>query len=229
MSSYPVVSLSYAARREMIERVIPTYRTASLAQKGLLLDTVVAVTGYARKYAIQLLNKASEGQRTTRRRRPPRYGSQVQQALLEAWKATKFICPQRLIPYWPTLVADLERHGHLDLSQENRNQLLSMSARTAEHLLRTHRKSVPRGLSTTQAGPLLKLQILLRTFYGWDEAQPGFLEADLVAHCGEYMEGSYLYTLTLTDVVTRGTDCLQVLYKSPEAVLAVVLQEERFH
>jgi hypothetical protein len=84
MSSHSVTSLSYAARRETIERMIPTYRQASLAQKGLLLDTVVAVTGYARKYAIQLLNKASSGQRTIRRRRPPRCGSQMQQVLLEA-------------------------------------------------------------------------------------------------------------------------------------------------
>lgn len=32
-----------------------------MAQKTLLLDMVVAVTGYARKYAIGLLSQASEG------------------------------------------------------------------------------------------------------------------------------------------------------------------------
>jgi hypothetical protein len=47
--SRPATSLSYAARREVIERVGPSYREASLAQKTLLLDMVVAVTGYARK------------------------------------------------------------------------------------------------------------------------------------------------------------------------------------
>jgi hypothetical protein len=75
MSLQPVTSLRYAACRETIERMSPTYCTASLAQKGLLLDTVVAVTGYARKYAIQLLNKTPEGKRAIRRRRPSRYGS----------------------------------------------------------------------------------------------------------------------------------------------------------
>jgi hypothetical protein len=224
MSSQPVPSLSYAARRETIERMSPTYHAASLAQKGLLLDTVVAVTGYARKYAIHLLNKAPEGKRTIRRRRSSRYGSGVQQALLEAWKATKRICPVRLIPYLPTLVADLERHGHLDLNQESRSRLLAMSATTAERLLRPHRKSAPRGLSTTQTGPLLKQQIPIRTFHGWDETRPGFLEADLVAHCGEETRGSYLYTLTLTDVATGWTECLPVLYKGAEAVLSAFQQ-----
>jgi hypothetical protein len=224
MSSQSVPSLSYATRRETIERMGPTYRAASLAQKGLLLDTMVTVAGYARKYAIQLLNKAPEGKRTIRRRRPSRYGSGVQQALLEAWKATKSICSKRLIPYLPTLIADLERHGHLDLSQENRSHLLAMSARTAERLLRSHRKSAPRGLSTTQAGPLLKQQIPIRTFHSWDEARPGFLEADLVAHCGEDTRRSYLYTLTLTDVATGWTECLPVLYKGAEAVLSAFQQ-----
>src|SRR6266496_4526464 len=101
MSSCPVISLSYAARRELIERVAPVYREASLAQKGLLLDRVVAVTGYARKYAIHLLNEASEGKRIIERRRPPRYGSQVQHALVKAWKAAKCICTKRLIPFLP--------------------------------------------------------------------------------------------------------------------------------
>jgi len=48
---------------EMIERVVPYSREASSVQKTLLLDTVVAVTGYARKYAIGLLNQAQVGKR----------------------------------------------------------------------------------------------------------------------------------------------------------------------
>src|SRR6266487_1045852 len=121
MSSGPVPSLSYAARRELIERVAPLYREAFLAQKGLLLDRVVAMTGYARKYAIRLLNQTSEGKRTIQRQRVPRYGSQVRQALLLTWKAARHICAKRLIPFLPTLVAALERHGHLQLTRVGKN------------------------------------------------------------------------------------------------------------
>ena len=38
-------------------------------------------------------------------------------------------------------------------------------------------------ISTARAGTLLKQQIPIRTFEEWKETQPGFLEADLVAHC----------------------------------------------
>ncbi|HEY5002235.1 MAG TPA: ISNCY family transposase, partial [Ktedonobacteraceae bacterium] len=224
MSSNSLIILSYAARRELIERVAPLYREASLAQKGLVLDRMVAMTGYARKYAIHLLNHAPAGKRTIHRHRQPRYGSQVQHALIEVWKAAKYICAKRLIPFLPTLVAALERHGSLHLSEENRRLLLAMSTTTAERLLRPHRPSGPRGLCTTQAGPLLKHQIPIRTFHGWDNAQPGFLEADLVAHNGGDSEGCSLYTFSLTDVATGWTECLPLLYKSPEAVLAAFQQ-----
>ena len=79
-----------------------------------------------------------------------------------------------------------------------------------------------RGLSTTRAGTLLKQQIPIRTFEEWKETRPGFLEADLVAHCGADIEGGYVYTLTLTDVATGWTECLPLLHRCQEAVLAAL-------
>jgi hypothetical protein len=134
------------------------------------------------------------------------YGPEVQQALFLAWKATRYICAKRLVPFLPTLVEFLERQGHL---------------------LRTQRKPAPHGLSTTKAGSLLKQHIPLRTFEQWDEARPAFVEADLVAHCGGHIEGTFLYTLTLTDIATGWTECLPLLFRSPEAVQAALTQARR--
>ena len=47
--------LSYQARCELVEHMAPQYREASRAQKILLLDTFVVMTGYVRKYAMWLL------------------------------------------------------------------------------------------------------------------------------------------------------------------------------
>ncbi len=69
-----------------------------------------------------------------------------------------------------------------------------MSVATADRLLRSERKTSRRGLSTTKAGFLLKQQIPIRTFQQWNETQPGFLEADLVAHCGTDRKGGFVYT-----------------------------------
>jgi hypothetical protein len=205
--------------------MLPRYRKASsVKQKSKLLDAFTAATGYNRKYAMSLLNHAQEEQSLPERPRPRQYGSDVQYALFLVWNAANRICAKRLIPFLPILIEALERHEHFQISEECRKQLLSMSAATADRLLASQRKQSQRGLSTTRAGTLLKQQIPIRTFEEWNEARPGFLEADLVAHCGTDIEGGYLYTLTLTDVATGWTECLPLLYRSRETVQAALQQ-----
>ena len=219
--------LSLQTRRELLQQVISQYREAkTVKKKSKLLDAFTATTGYNRKYAMWLLNHAKVRQSTPQHTRRSHYGPEVQHALFLVWHAANRICTKRLIPFLPTLVEALERHEHLHLTEECRSQLLSMSAATADRLLRSQRKRGQRGLSTTRAGTLLKQQIPIRTFAEWEETQPGFLEADLVAHCGTQIEGGYLYTLTLTDIVTGWTECLPLMHRSREAVL-VALQRAR--
>ena len=59
-----------------------------------------------------------------------------------------------------------------------------------------------RGRSRTKPGSLLKDQIPIRTFADWNDAEPGFVEIDLVAHDGGVAAGEYCYTLTMTDIAT---------------------------
>src|SRR6266700_7548465 len=215
-------SLSYQARRALLQQTVSQYREASPSQKRTLMDAFVAATGYHRTYARWLLNHAEEVQQTLQRSRPRQYGPEVQHALFLVWHVANRICAKRLIPFLPILIESLERHEHLQISEECRRQLLSMSAATADRLLASQRKLSQHGLSTTRAGTLLKQQIPIRTFQEWNETRPGFLEADLVAHCGTDIEGGYLYTLTLTDIATGWTECLPLLYRSQETVLAAI-------
>jgi hypothetical protein len=218
------LTLSFQTRRELLRQMVPRYRGASAAHKGALLDEIAATTGYSRRYAMWLLNHSEEGQHTPGLQRQRRYGPEVQDALFLAWHTANRICSKRLMPFLPTLIEVLERHGHLHLTDTCRSQLLCMSAATADRLLHAHRTQGLRGMSTTRAGTLLKQQIPVRTFAQWNETQPGFLEADLVAHCGPENAGSFLSTLTLTDLATGWTECLPLLSKSSEAVLSALQQ-----
>jgi hypothetical protein len=109
------------------------------------------------------------------------------------------------------LIPTLERHGHLSLADEVREQVLALGSATADRLLRPLRH--PHGLTTKKPGRLLKKQISIRTITEWTDVKPGFLEADLVAHCGGSLEAAFLYTLTLTDVATTRTECLKRFVK----------------
>jgi hypothetical protein len=218
------VSRPFQARRALLRYLAPRYQQASPAQKTLLLDSFVEWTGYSRKYAIALLNHEEYDQQTIQRRRLPQYRQEAQQALFLAWKATHYVCAKRLLPFLPSLVALLEGQGRLQLTEEERRQLLAMSVSTAERFLRTQRKPCLHGLSTTTPGLLCKSQIPVRLFSSWEDDRPGFVEMDQVAHCGEHLNGSFLYTLTVTDLATGWTECIPLLEKSADAVLAGLAQ-----
>jgi hypothetical protein len=53
----------------------------------------------------------------------------------------------------------------------------------------------------------------VRTFEGWDDPPPSFMEADLVAHCGPTARGSFAQTLTVTEIVAGWTECAPVLVR----------------
>ena len=220
-------NMSYQSKYELLQQMAPRYREASAALKSVILDEFVAATGYARKYAIRLLCHPGERKREIKRPRPPHYGPEVQEALHLAWTTANHICAKRLMPFLPTLVDSLERHGHLHLSEECRNQLLAMSPATADRILKPYRRHEGHGISTTRSGTLLKKQIPVRTFNDWNEAKPGFMEADLVAHCGTTTEGSFLYTLTLTDIATGWTECLPLLSRGQETVVAALKRAQQ--
>jgi hypothetical protein len=216
-------SLSFPAKRELLIQTANRYQTASHLQKSVILDEFVAATGYARKYAIRLLTHPVPPILAIKRPRERRYGPAIQDALTVAWRAADGICAKRLVPFLDQLVPSLERHGHLSLTDDERAQLLAISPATADRVLQPLRQGErTKGIGTTKAGSLLKHQIPVRTFADWDDARPGFFEADLVAHCGTSAEGAFLQTLTLTDVATGWTECLPLLYRAQHAVLAAL-------
>ncbi|MEM1867422.1 MAG: transposase family protein [Thermofilaceae archaeon] len=58
----------------------------------------------------------------------------------------------------------------------------------------------------------------MRTFADWDKTRPGFLEVDLVAHCGESAKGEYLHALTAMGVNTRWCELAVLPNRSQHAV-----------
>ena len=82
-----------------------------------------------------------------------------------------------------------------------------MSSATIDRRLRRARSRLARARrSTTKPGTLLKHAIPIRTYADWDEQRPGFVEMDLVAHCGDSAAGEYLHTLNVVDIDTRWTE-----------------------
>ena len=160
---------------------------------------------------------------TARRRRPPKYGSKVVAALVFCWATLGMPTGKRLAPMLSELVAILHRFGELDVDDDTATLLAGMSAATIDRRLAGERKKHElKGRSRTKPGSLLKSQIPVRTWADWDDAVPGFVEIDLVAHDGGNAAGEHAWTLTVTDIATGWTENRSVRNKARKWVLAAL-------
>ena len=214
--------MTQASIAELVESWRPRYLRASRKEKTLILNEFVALTGYHRKSAIRLLRNGRKPKHLDRRGRPRIYTPDVKAALLEVWEACGCICSKRLAPFLPEIVSVLKQKGVLKIRPETEKLLLGMSAATIDRLLRTHRTLPKKNRSTPKPGTLLRKKIPVRTFADWDDGRPGFLEVDLVAHCGESTKGEYLHTLCAVDVATRWCELEVLPNRSQQAVKEAV-------
>ncbi len=223
--------MSLKSKRELLEAVRPRYLKASKVEKQKILDEFTSATGYHRKHAIRVLKNQKPAQNHLKgktQRYRALYRGEVVQALEQIWEIYGHICSKRLQPFLPEAIRVLERCQEIQLSQDTKALLLKISSASIDRCLHAVRIKSAHGLSTTKPGSLLKDLIPVRTFTAWDEERPGFLEIDLVAHCGNTTEGQYLNTLTSTDICTGWTDVTSLLHRSQRAVSeAIHLMRQR--
>lgn len=205
-------------KRTYLAAIMRRYRRASRSSKGLILDEFCSVCGYNRKYAIRILNRRSPSPSAGRVGRTPIYrDTEFLTALKRIWFASDQMCSKRLVeviglwlPYYQT------HYG--SLSAETRKRLLTISPASIDRVLHAIRVKRGKGRCTTRPGTLLRNQIPIRTHH-WDVTQPGFVEADTVAHCGNSIAGEYVWSLTFTDILTTWTENRAIWGKGSIGVL----------
>ncbi len=209
-----------ASKKEYLEKIRWRYRHSGKRGKSKILDEFCAVCSYERKYAIKLLGRNRS--RVLKRPGPkPKYGAEVLVVLKRIWLAADQMCSKRLksalelwLPYYE------QSYGFLEL--DLREKLLRLSRGTIDRLLKPVRiKYRGNGLCGTKPGSLLKNQIPIRTD-NWDIMTPGFMEADTVAHCGESMAGSFIWSVTFTDIFSSWTENRAVWNKGAQGVITQV-------
>ena len=187
--------------------------------KGRVLDDFCATTRLSRKHSIKVLRSNAEPLRAAGRK--AEYAG-ASDALKAIWLFFDQPCSKLLHPVLASYVASYERHADA-LDAETKALLLKMSPSTIDRLLRPHRvrTSLWRGHGSPMAN--MKRHVPVRS-ERWDGRGPGWVEADLVAHSGGSMEGSFAYTLTLTDTDTQWTELRAVWNRGGHAT-ALRMQE----
>jgi hypothetical protein len=206
--------MTQQAKAEIIKHYRKSYRRATKGEKSRIINIIAESTGYSRKHIIHALNEDVDVPARITRDRVSRY-EPIMEPLEKIWAVSNFLCGKRLEPFLPELLGSLKRHQEINLTEQEESLLLSVRSATIDRLLGHARAGlVPKGRSTTKPGTLLKHQIPIRTFADWNEDEPGFLEIDLVAHCGDNTRNEYVNTLDMTDVATGWTVCTAFMGKS---------------
>lgn len=237
------MALTVNERYAIIRELAPRYQKVRKRERTKILDEFVRVTNLVRPYASHVLKHYGSrkivtvnGQRCivvvgerphAKRHRPRCYDQTVLDALQRLWALSNGLCGKRLVVFIRQTLPVLERFGGLCVDDAVRTKLLTVSASTIDRLLAsTKAKSRLKGRSGTKPGTLLKHHIPIRTFADWNEALPGFVEVDLVAHDGGLAFGEFAQTLDVTDIATTWTET-RALKNKAQCYVFQALQDVR--
>lgn len=212
--------MSTIEKEEWFQRLKDKYRKAGRFRKSQLLDELTDLHGIHRKTAIRLLGSQKRGRKPEGKRRGPKSKYDrvdFLKALRLVWRETDYMCSKLLHAAMQEWVPSVERH-HGVFSDEVRELIYAISAPTIDRKLKPYKVKSKGG---TKPGSLLKTEIPIQGCV-WDVALPGFMEADTVAHCGNSLEGQFVWTLTLTDINTQWTECRAVWHKAAKGVVAQI-------
>ena len=212
--------LSKVAKQESLATIRDLYRLSSKNNKSRILDEFIALTGHHRKHGIRLLGQLGGGEDALSPAQGQRiYDEAVREAVIVIWEASDRICGKRLRAALSHLVESMEHHGHLDLDPAVRTRLLSASAATLDRLLKPIRPTAGSRRRRRRRQSMGK-RIPVRTYNDWDRPPPGFLEIDLVAHCGGPLSGSFIHSLVAMDICSGWTEAVPLLAREQSLVVA---------
>lgn len=237
------------AKREYINEQRCRYRQAATRhEQRVMLDEMMQVTHYHRKYLIRVLSKKRVESNCSRRSRssivvaggngsvkttagrPPVYDAPEFIAFLRyLWHATNQACGKRLKSVLPLWLPWYEQATGVRLSLLHQTLLTRMAHSTIDRLLAEERSHyrIGKGRATTKPGTLqIRKRIPIKTDQ-WMEKRPGFLEVDTVAHCGTSMAGMFVYSLNTVDVGSGWVEARAVWGKGERGVLEALTSIEQ--
>jgi hypothetical protein len=178
------------------------HKARNRKEKSQILSEFCQSYSCHRKHALRLLNGAPpQARRPQRKKRKPFYSPRIISMLESVWQSAGFPWSVRLkaiLRLWLPWVRE-----RFSLTPEEERQLLSISPAQIDRRLQAKKQWVRKKVyGSTRSGTILKHQIPIRTD-SWNIRVPGFMESDLVSHCGGNASGLFAYTLDWDDIQSQ--------------------------
>ena len=198
------------------------YQAKGRKEKSRILDEFCRTYDCHRKHALRLLNGPPPGEaRPVRKKRKATYSNRVISIIEDVWKASGYLWSKRLkttIVLWMPWIKD-----RFPLSSQEHSQLLSISTAQIDRRLKSKKQWIRKKVyGSTKPGAILKHQIPVKTD-SWNIRKPGYVETDLVSHCGGCASGDFAHTVNWTDIATQWVERRAVLGKGQETVFLALM------
>ncbi len=214
------------SRNQYLEVLRERYlRAKAKKEKAQILDEYCRNTGQARKYVIRKIQPGVDLRPKPRRKRKQIYDGQVTAPLAKVWEIFDCPCGQRLKPMLEVELDRLRHLGEVGVSNDVALKLKRMSSATIDRKLKHQREVLHllRSKGGPKPGSLLKRKIPIR-LTEWDTSKTGYVEMDLVVHCGSSTFGDYINTLSTTEVSSGWSEAEAIMGKSQQSTFQALKQ-----
>lgn len=195
-----MLRMDMRTREEYLKSLLDRYLRARKRGKTAILDEYCRNTGLARKSALRKLRWLFKGDSRPRQKRRPVYGRAVRVALERLWEIFDRPCGQRLKPLVEEELGRLRALGELEVDEKTARKLRQVSSATIDRLLTAKKTEwITQRRYGRIGGNLVAKKIPLK-MTDWDIHQVGFLEMDLVLHCGASTAGEFAHSLSALEI-----------------------------
>ena len=198
--------MSYSTAIEYFKALAKVYFNSTKDKKTQLLDHAALISGRHRKTIIRILNSTS-----TIENKKINCGAKIkypEELLLPhiqyLWISMERISPKRMKAAFPDW---LPKYRENNVDNHIKFLLQKMSASTLARFIKKIKKNeypAMKGLTSTSPARYMKNKVPINTL---DSVitEPGFVQSDTVAHCGDHLEGAFINSITLTDIYSTWT------------------------
>lgn len=212
------------SRNQYLKKLREEYLLARARRaKTLMLDEAEKRTGLNRTYLLAKLKPKSnlDVETSQRTHRSCVYDNAMLPALALTWEIFDRPCGQRLAPLLAREVDRLRTLHELDCTDMVAEKLKTISPRTIDTKLTHHKTDIGLGVKyKDRIHPLLYQQVPVKIFSDQDRNVSGNIQVDCVEHCGASASGTFLYSVSMTDIAHGWWEGDAVMGKGQEGIRA---------
>jgi hypothetical protein len=195
-----MLRMDMRTREQYLKSFLDRYLRARKRGKTAILDEYCRNSGLARKSVLRKLAELFKGDSRPRKKRQSVYGRAVRVALERLWEIFDRPCGQRLKPLVEEELGRLRVLGELEVDEKTASKLRQVSPATIDRFLTAKKTELITQRRYGRIGCNLIAKKIPLKMTDWDIHQIGFLEIDLVLHCGASVAGEFAHSLSAREI-----------------------------